>query len=191
MAELKKFLKGVSPDIRMAPAVVMENAVLSAAIEFCSRAPVWLVENTQIYIPAGFQTGRAPRVAAQSVIDHYIEIRRDGGVLRPGVSYDVLPDRNIKLTSELEEDVILTAIVALKPTRDATQLPDILFNQYYEAITHGARARLLAQTNQEWGDPQASDYHRRIFEGEVGQFRVDQTAKGGSGGLFVRPRRVF
>lgn len=52
------------------------------------------------------------------------------------------------------EPIILTLSAALKPDRKATQLADILFDDYADAIALGAASRLLMLPNQAFSNPQ-------------------------------------
>ncbi len=64
----------------------------------------------------------------------------------------------------------LTMILALRPTRTATTVDDLLFEEAYEAIAHGAKARILAIPNRIWTDYPAAAYFREMFEQDISDY---------------------
>jgi hypothetical protein len=56
----------------------------------------------------------------------------------------------------------------LYPTRDASEVPNILFDEYAEIIAAGAKAELQAMDNKEWSNLEASARSRRKFINGIG-----------------------
>jgi hypothetical protein len=54
-------------------------------------------------------------------------------------------------------------IYALKPSRDASDMPRAVMNEYEDAIVHGALQHLLVMPNVEWSDRELAAYHAKQF----------------------------
>ena len=68
----------------------------------------------------------------------------------------------------------LTLKVALKPSPSATGIDDDIFNEYREAIVHGALARMMLSPKKPYSSPQLAPYHAQQFEIKAGQAGVRQ-----------------
>lgn len=62
---------------------------------------------------------------------------------------------------------------ALKPTRAATDAPDWLVEDHFEALCDGARAELMAVPAKSWSQPQLALYYRSLFDAAVSRARAD------------------
>jgi hypothetical protein len=71
------------------------------------------------------------------------------------------------------------ALLALKPTEFGT-LPPILFDLWFEAMLNGTLARLFAQPQKPYTNPQLAETHMRIFRAEVRRAK-DQAERYNSG----------
>ena len=60
----------------------------------------------------------------------------------------------------------INARVALRPTRTATSVSDALFEDWAEAITHGACVRIMTQPG-EFMNPKLADFHRQSYMAEI------------------------
>lgn len=82
----------------------------------------------------------------------------------PRVFTQVTPDKFVILPApDAEREYKLRLIVALKPKRDATGLPDHIFTEIEDCIIHGALQDLLILPNEAWGDRDLAAYHARQF----------------------------
>lgn len=82
-----------------------------------------------------------------------------------GVKYYTQPDQDhITLAAVPDQNAILTLQVSLKPKREATGIPDVVFQTYLEEIAAGAKARLMIIPGKPWSNPQTSAYYLGMFE---------------------------
>ena len=58
---------------------------------------------------------------------------------------------------------MLTMTVALKPSPDADGIDDSIFDEYREAIVHGALARLMLSPKKPYTNMQLAQYHYQLF----------------------------
>lgn len=110
-------------------------------------------------------------------------------------AYQVLLDafNNQPTTTELTyRDVEgLLVNVSLKPERDAMEIPEVLFKDYYELIRTGALYFLMNVRGKEWSDhPQATRY-KREFEIELNRARQGIDRNFSTQSQRIKPRRFF
>jgi hypothetical protein len=81
--------------------------------------------------------------------------------------------------------VTLRVKVSLKPNRTAATLEDWIANKYYDAIAHGAKARLFEIPEKPWSNAQLSSYHASQFNSSVSAAR-----RSASSGMARSPSRT-
>lgn len=186
-AALSKFLPEVLIDCPGAPDPQVDRQVRHAAIELCDFALVWrvdlaaqdIVADTSEYAIDSSPDGRVVTViyashdgiqlepATERQLDDNVEGWRAASNTSTQPEWYYLPDREtirLALTPDKAVTDGLKVSVALKPKQDAESLPDILYDDYLEAIGCGAKARLLAMSGRPWADPQTAQYYKREFE---------------------------
>lgn len=95
----------------------------------------------------------------------------------PALAFTQMSPEFITLSQTLAEDTDLTieAALTLQLGRTDATVPDALLDAYGEAIAHGAKMRLLQQSNQPWTNPEASgmhavQYYTQINRAKAGTF---------------------
>lgn len=185
------YLGEVMPDVYGCPHRVAIDAIRAAAIEFCNKSRVWReildpditladgvedytltppvnalimgVHKIQLYDPAanGAPDARPLPMLSHPHFDFYSKRTQDRD--KPRHWLGVEP--SVVRFYPIPDDKGYTAKIwaTLKPTRDSTEGPDFLYNDWEEAIGHGAKAKLLAMVGRDWANPQAVQYHQRAF----------------------------
>lgn len=85
----------------------------------------------------------------------------------------VTPDKYVVLP--LPDDAKVYALrmfYALKPSRNAVGMDEVLFNELEEAILHGALQHLLVLPNVSWSDRELATYHAKQFLREITERRA-------------------
>ncbi len=91
---------------------------------------------------------------------------------------------------EVTDSAFVTCSVALKPTRRATSLPDVLMEEWRDFIVAGALMKLKSITHKPWFDAAGARYNHDIFYGGVERSRRDANSSSGrSLGIRMRPFR--
>lgn len=95
---------------------------------------------------------------------------------------------NLNVTpAPAEEGILFEVKVALRPTEDATEIPDELGNYYADALADGAMARLYEMPDQPWSDPARAVSKRDEFNSAIKRTAA-RVSKGFSrGGHQVKP----
>lgn len=177
------FYSELRPEVPLCPSFAMDQALRAAAIEFCQRSNVWqqtfdlgvTVAGTADYQMTGITTGAEihdildvfgyySRLlgADDRTLTYYPTWRTDTGI--PAYFKFKYPDSItlIPKPSAASADH-LTIVASLKPTRSAANLPDIMNAPYFDAIRHGALARLLDKKSAPGYDPNEAINHLKQF----------------------------
>lgn len=212
MAELEDFYPEIERVVKGVPGPTLDAQILAACIEFCEKTHIWVetlqsigvIANKAEYdltLPTGSRI-----IAPRSMIHVDKEIRPltedDLNINSPGwrtatanrasnfVMLSPIRIRLVPVPTESAARGLHTIKVALKPTRSATTVPDILLEDYYEAIGHGAKARLLAIPKEPWSHPPTSKYHDELFEEAISDAAMRRFKSFSRGAPDVPARRL-
>jgi hypothetical protein len=202
---LSAFLPFVLPHALGCPDFAAKQEILRAAIKFCEQTRAWKAVMDPVDIVAETATYAIPTpTGAQCVIVE--EVYYDGIEITPKTPdqlkehypnwltktgtpqfYTQLDPDNLTL-SPIPEDALADGLVVrgtFAPARTATVVPDLLFNQYVDAIADGAIAELCATPGKPWTNPETAAYRAGLFQRAIDSTKA-QVAK-----AFTRaPNRV-
>ncbi|MGH1372983.1 MAG: hypothetical protein ACRBBW_13165 [Cellvibrionaceae bacterium] len=209
---LKKFRSEVLTDVSGVPGSLIDRHILRAAIEFCDYTLTWREKFIQTTDEGVMQCLLTPdegsRVvtvlyvgddgvkvapATESRLDDTMTGWRDADNDSASAQYYFLEDRetlSLVLTPDAERSVEVVA--CLKPTQDATELHDDLYEDHIEALGYGAKARLFAMPAKPWSNPELAMYFKKQFEDakdkEKAERLNDYTRESS---LIVRPHNYY
>jgi hypothetical protein len=212
MRAIELFLDDVMMHAPGCPADVALAAIRQSAIEFASRSLTVKRELDPVDLEAGVQDYDFEPALQQTV--HLVfrawcgrdelrvfapdELRVDA--YRPGLLDDaglgsprVLLQRDEKSYSLFPvpreaQPGALTLHVALKPTRTATHLADVLYDDWVESIASGALYRLLSSPHKPYTDVAGAAVRRSWFERAVAVARMQINQGHTRAALRVRQR---
>lgn len=207
------FLPQVHTETYGAPEIIELEAIRNAAIEFCEKTKCW--QETQQPYPLATGVKFYPfQVSAGQLVHEILAAHLAGNSWRPcdpvttqwadenfpGWSDDGGPKGQPCAVTQMTMDGFhpvpqvtggpfsMVLRVAYKPTRTATLGPDVLYNDYYETIAMGAKARLMAMVKQVWSNPQMAVAYGTLFDAAIVEATL-RVAKGwGRGRIRVKPR---
>lgn len=184
LKDLDAFMPAIRPYAPGCPNITAFAAIRLAAIEFCERTKFWRWEDDfsvtaddaeQITTPYGSVLHEIEKVMfdgnelerkTPSWLDDFEPGWRPFGALTGTPQYVTQTELNtIRLVPSQAGDV--NVYVWLKPSADATQLPDFLSDQFREVIAYGALARLLAQTGQPYSNPTNGAGYAALFDMKI------------------------
>lgn len=187
MARLSELRPSVASEARDCPNPVIDRALVDAARELCEAAAIW-----RTTFDVDTASGAAEYPLASPVADS--EIVRviepwvcSGRRSLPQGAYHLEGPRRLVMLYEPVANP-LTVHVQLRPTRAASDLPDVLIG-HDEALQAGALARLLRMRHEPWADLDLSMYYARTFRACRTQAIADVTRESTSRSAQVRPRR--
>ena len=181
-----KDLDAFIPNIRMyAPGVSDPTAyfaIRQAAIEFCERTRAWRYDD-ELAVTAEQVDGIS--TPSNSVILDIEGVWFDGTKLKPkspGTLDTLVPNWRSGATKPTTKPKYVTQTelntfrlvpfmagtvkfsIFLKPSQDATEVPDFMVDQYRETIAHGALARILLIPNQSFTNPEMAAAFGMAFQ---------------------------
>ena len=187
MKPIDDFLPLILPRAPGCPEPIAFDAIRQAAIEFCERTRIW--RDTDQFMADEFGDIFAP---AQSVVYQIEDARFDGRRLIPIGVQDLngmYPDcdwttktgEQPQYVTQLHPDTIkvvpsmsgmVTLTLLLKPTNNAQELPDFIFDQYARTIADGALAEILMIPGQPYTNPQGGAMYSQRFQQRLDSLQV-------------------
>ena len=166
---MERFVKDIRPSLPNCPSITIKRNVLSKAIEFCRQTSIW--SQTEQYTATGDETTVTLSPPAGSRVFR-AEVTRNG---YPCLTFDLGSNQIVfDVALVLNEEIAVKEF--LVPTRDATALPDILYNDYFEGIKQGALSSLMLIPNKEWSNPELAtvclqDFMYYVTEAKIAAIR--------------------
>jgi len=161
---MDRFVNNILPHTPGCPEQLIKSEVLRTAIEFCKKTLIWQSEEES--------------TAAGG--DDTIALSPSSGKIE-GVKVEVngteifdytLSDVTVALDNELSEGDEIKVTLYLVPERDAASLPNILYIDWLDGISAGARAALMVMPEKPWSNPKMAQIHLQTYQHQVGQALV-------------------
>jgi len=191
MKKLENFLPRLLPWCLGAPEPLLYNALIDSAVAFCEETnvvkyitdPILLLDGIADYdldIPASMELARVLRVwIAPSPYARPTRMLDDWLVTAVG-QITIFP------TPEGVQNDPMFVEVSTKPQRSATQVADILYTDWIEAVVGGAVSRVCSMPDQPYSNPTnaaigATSYragkNKALYEETKGRVRRDTVVK--------------
>lgn len=178
---LDVFLPEITPIVIGCPEPLIKNALLTAAREFCSRTLCWQVSLPKVELsdsdfPYSIPTppdGDLARVLSVrtdyfrlspttvNILDNMANWEDHIGAPR---MFYLTPTGALVLYPRLSEPTEVRVTAAYTVSFDATQLEDMLFNYWRDAIVSGTLKYLQAMPNKGWSNPDHAMIYGSRFE---------------------------
>lgn len=194
MTPFNKWLDNVMVDCNGCPKEMAIKHIREAAIAFCEQARV-LIKTVQpaevldglpvtIVLPEDYDVARVQLVtycgrevtvktkAELHFNSHDFEQQCD----TPKHYYQQQIDQLIlyPAPANVNKDKLFID-VAVKPARDASEIEDWFYSTHYEAIAHGAKARLMEIPEKPYSNPNLAAYHMSKFNDMAQKARASHT----------------
>lgn len=217
MARLNDFVDDVRVDASDCPLPEVRQAILRACIEFCRYSRVWrtvhtitLANGTALYAIDVPDSGRSEDVIRAVYSD-------DSGVRRvlekEPYSQVVIPSHTYDMTSPYwyavppagadgviylhpvdgldDDDNPICEVVSVNvPDRRARSVPDMLEQEWYEGVLHGAKWILTRTPGKSWYDTDAAAYNRTEFYKVANEAKREAMTEGWADQRTILPRFV-
>jgi len=175
MVPREQFLPTVRLHITGPLEQLMEEAITETAITFCRESGLLALDRP---LPAQ-SAGALVTVCDLSELTSCNVLfltETDGTQLVSGRDYFAISANQLSILTDLPATRLWYVAC---PAKGALTLPEVLYQEYAEAIAHGVATLLYAQPDRPWTDPQRAGYHRAEFvEGwrRAGRFRKEHSA---------------
>lgn len=193
MSSLDTFLGHVRPWAPGVPDPTAHKNIRLAAIEFCERTRLWKYEddydvtadecNSGILTPGGSIVHDIETVMFNG---KELEPRatRDIDELQPGWRTDVEQTGMPKYYTQIDQSTLrivppmdghVYLCLRLKPSQDATDIPNFIGNEYREVIAWGALGRILTIPGQPYTNPDMGQYFSGKFTEKIDRLSLKGT----------------
>lgn len=205
MSSLDSFLGYVRPWAPGVPDPTAYKAIRGAAIEFCERTRLWKYEddfdvsvedcNSGIFTPNG-SVVHDIEVVLHNGHELFPKATRDLDMLEKGWRtgetsggipkyFTQIDQSTLRIVPALEGHLYLC--LRLKPSQEATDIPDFISREYNEVIGWGALGRILTIPGQSYSNPELATYYSQKFtdklnglsnKGTTGQQNAPKRSRG-------------
>jgi hypothetical protein len=169
----------LSPDVPNCPQPAQEQALRQSAIAFCEQSLAWkytLPDFDVTVASADYDFPDITDAVVHAIVfaefnDQEIDVNTAQDDMRiwnwrhqPGSPEYVLGGpKSFKLVPTPDLEGTLTMEVALKPSPTAETIDDDLYDEFREAIVHGALSRLMLSPKKPYTDTNLGTYHAQQF----------------------------
>lgn len=201
-ASISIWLKDVLPRTPGVVRAVARREFNLAAREFYRDSGAWRDVVESVYWDDGTYQFTVPTPYAYGEVNQIVEVevngqpltpkserpRGDRGDGTPTLWFPTGPDTmEVWPTPEMYEDT-LRVRVALIPTVDATEFPNISLAKHYEGLLDGVLGRLYAHPAKPYSNPSLGEYHLRRFRNAIGVAAAEFKQGGFAGQNWTYPR---
>ena len=212
MAQLSDFYIYVMPRVEGCPTGLVKHAVRDAVIEFCERTLMWkhafaavdivadqdnytftAPDGTVLCCPTYVSINKTQLFPTnEEDLDNTIPEWRNSTSRQPG-SFYMDYDGTMYLVPTPSENFVagLSVEAALKPAITADTIPDWLYNNWAEVISHGALMRLHSMVGKVWADTQMVALHRAKFKEGITRAKSKTMKSFAKQGKSVQPRSFW
>lgn len=204
MAQLRDMLALARVGVHQAPDEVIVRALRRSAQKFCRESRIWRERLDDVVLDPGvdeYDLATPSDSTAEQILDARIggrelNVRAEAAIVTFPASSGPPSDVAVKSLSNTvvvwpNPDAgsgVLRLYVVLAPSRTATEVPDLLVNDWEVGIVAGAQAELHDMPGMPWTNPGRAAEKRSEFDAAALEARRKATS--GSGALLrVRPRK--
>lgn len=195
MAALSDIAKYVRPDVAGCPDILILDAILRAGKELCKKTKE--VKQTISIVTVAGVANYSINTVTDTLPDEILSVNRTEFDHLTASSFKEFDDEGLNRLSgtpmfyymEGENQLVLGMIpnaveilevtIKIRPTEDATTLPDELVTRYKDQIASKAKATLMLMKNQVWSDLELASIHEGLFNDAVADINW-RNAKGKS-----------
>ncbi|SCX59911.1 hypothetical protein [Nitrosospira sp. Nsp1] len=175
----RDFYDLMMPDVPGCPSAAADSALRQSAIAFCEQSLAWQGTHPDVPVVAG-TAEYAFTPPADAVVHTIIHAALDGEEIalypdKPGMgsinrhgrkgipAYILAGAASLTFVPAPSAPGTLSMTVAFKPSPVSTGIVDGQFNEYREAIVHGALVRLMLSPKKPYSSTQLAQYHQQQF----------------------------
>lgn len=179
------------------PAAIAEEAIRQAAIDLCDRGAVWefrftlqtqpRVHRYPLLIPeAASVVGiKSITLCDEVYVPDIVGARMCGCGGRSFTLYGLRAIHVYPVPDE-EDPAYADIEIWLKPTIDACELPNLLYEEWADAIADGAASRLFAMPKQDWSNAGLTQRYAQMFQNDITRAKNKRVLGRTAGPLMMR-----
>ena len=190
MATSEDFLSRILPECAGCSNFIAEQALHDTILDFCSTTKIITKAFSETILSTDIDSSENDSVdidvseagddlrpvtvcamedGTTSFIMEYKEATNDIALSDLGTEYKYFffPEPNIIRIFPVSSACTMYLEVAFKPTQDADVYPDILHEDWVDAIAYGTKERLMRMQNNAWTNLDMSIYYRKLYRTEI------------------------
>ena len=185
--DLIQLLPRLAPIAPFAPELTLERVLRDGARKFLRDSKIWR-ETFTVVVPAGSSTaainlpsftGIADLISVKDADGRMVEVTSDREehykhYSQPGrinrINFDTFGALTVYPAPEY--DTTLTIRTALTVLRTASEIPDVIAEDWEDAVVFAAATYLLDIAGSEWYDPRASTVYLAKYDAEVSRAKL-------------------
>lgn len=160
---------------------MIRRALIETAVEFCRQSQLVQCTIGPVSVEAGDSVLLVPADQPYQgrqlirVFGKEVKPGQEPPQLRAGIDYQQLSGNELRVNRDFDG---FTAVFVVEPRLTATSIPQILIDDYPQALACGAVARMAAQTGKAWSNSQLAEQMKPYFvEGyrDAYRWRIENT----------------
>ncbi len=164
--------KDIRPYVTGVPDFVSRPALSSAMFEFCKDSGAW----TEDQVLGGFDNDiqlypkdpvNSTVIGVEWVRDHESKVKYEHTFVASKVVLDFVPNSNIEVRVKLANNKFT----------DTLLVPDWLYTQHHQALTHLTVYKLMSTDGKPWSNANGASYHYSQYRNFLGVGVIDKTPK--------------
>ena len=183
----------ILPHVPGCPEFLVESTIRRTAVQFCRETHVWEEQLSDIYPISSIKNYRLKTPAESAVIALAGIWHKNDGNPRPVDDYPSMNSLGM-LTFKNAPDSSkgpMEVYAILKPSSDATQMPDAIGEQYREGLIGGTLHTLMTIPKKDWTDPSYAQVHLAKYYEAVGEARYRKANGTTQREMRVQPRHLL
>lgn len=206
MALISDLLPDVMLYVSGCPEILAEQKIRDAAIEFCNLSGYWQERldsfeteaDKDIYDIDGPTDSVIRHILTMTVNDEVIEPSKVVDLDRRSQGWRTRTDKPRRYILNSPTELMLTPIpddiytismyASLRPSNDATEIPDLLLAFQREVIAAGAIFKLMTIPDRQWTNMASAALFRQQFYRGVKQARIDSNKQYSNAPQFLTPK---
>ena len=162
---MDRFVNEILTQVPGCTKYAIKQAVLQTAIRFCEDSLIWQLAGEET-VSAGSSTMTLDTESDSQIAHCYIFLNKElyKAYSRSGEA--------VTLYEAVTVDTDYDTISFLKPTEDATALPNILYHDWFDGISVGAKSRLQLQPGKKWTSLSLATINNELYQRNLNRARV-------------------
>jgi len=213
---ITSFIKYVAADVMPCPTPIIERVMLSTIIEFCDKTHILqrefnieldtdsidsdmqdsidvslseFVTSCKPITVLEFNLDGSPKFAKFRELVNTIPSSVWNNIKEEETIYFSFPSNTvIRLYDRSTSDSNLFVRLAVKPTRAATEVDDLLMEDWVDTISEGVKSKILIMPGKEWTDPKGAAASYMEYRRGISRARMKMLKSYTSQPLEVSPR---
>lgn len=179
---LSDFANGVRVEVPGCPEPLITDAILNACIDFCTKTELVseLVSLTLVPPAVDYEVPVDPALypaKVRNVLKNGVPLDKTTAALYalstrrsvsgPVEAFYAPTHKNLVFEPIPSSAEALELDVVLRPAMAATEVPDVLFDEWKTTIAAGAKADLMLRAGVPWANPALGAFYQKLYDGAV------------------------